>query len=212
MSLFIEALAGLLRRPDQGQSVVKHFPNFPDLQVTNSQESDTFFYRQWITPDGRRRIDFSDRCGPEYGDIHMRELSIQFVGDYGGGLIMGVQISTEPNPANTDSRVFLNAIDTDSEVLRLTHVNYTTQLGGFMSPTRGHSHPQPKPNHSNLSAKEFVSACIQELTTSGIRTQDSLPQQIDVDATAQAFVDQILNHQDFYTQPVLIPKPPQLES
>ena len=173
------------------------------------QGSESFKYKEWYSPDGKRQITVTVCGGPKYGGTYMKDIYLRAIGELSGGEMMRVQAVTEPNSDKTKYNVYFDAITENADGgWCLTHVCYFHHDNGTMHKPGSWSYPMKTGKHKDLSDEEFRKRCIAAKKAEGVYHMSEILPEIDIEATVIAFMDQIKRLD--LTKPSLISKQPSI--
>ena len=184
-------------------------PTLEHERESGWQGSESFKYKEWYSPDGKRRITITVCGGPEYDGTYMKDIHLSAMGELSGGEMMRVQAVTEPNSDKTTYNVYLDAItEKDDGSWCLTDIAYFHHDNGSMHKPFSWSYPMKRDEYESLSDEEFKERCIASMKAEGIYHMSEIFPEIDIEATVVSFMDQI-KRLDF-SKPILVPKQPSI--
>jgi len=200
MTLLIEGAKKLLARKNRHALV----PTFEFQGESGWQDSESNWYREWCSPDGKHRI-FVVACGgPEYGGIFMQDIHLRVKGEMASGEMMRVQAVSSPDRPGTKYNVYLDVIDETEKMLRLSHIAYFWDNGGRASPPHAWKFIMKREEDGHLSDEEFRQLRVDDLKKSGIHHSSEVLPEINIKATVDAFLEQIRKHD--FSKLQLVPK------
>lgn len=204
MSFLIERVRRLLGKDNEKALATSVEPE----SESGWQGSESFKYKEWYSPDGKRRITVTICGGPEYEGTYMKDIYLNAIGEISGGEMMRVQAVAKPNSQETEYNVYLDAITEKEDGWCLTDIAYFSHDNGTMHVPFSWSRPMKRGKYENLSDEEFRELCIREMRAEGIYHMSEILPEIDIKATVVAFKNQI-QKLDF-SKPILIPKQPSI--
>ncbi len=168
------------------------------------QGSESFKYKEWNSPDGKRTVITTICGGDEYGGTFMKDIRLIAKNEEGSfGEMMRVQVVTEPNSEETKYNVYLDAItEKGNGDYFLTDIAYFHEDNGVMHKPFSWSYPTQTEEGENFSEQ------IAEARAAGIHHMSEILPEIDIEATVVSFINQI-DRLDF-SKPILVPKQPPL--
>lgn len=173
-----------------------------------NQDSEGSRYREWSSPDGKRKIIYTVCSGPRYEGRVMEDVHLLVIGGTGTAEMMRVQVTQNPD-SEPEYNVYLDAIQERDGFWVLAGIDYfqsndgiRKEVSGWSRFIRGHKYPY-------LSEEEFKQLAIAELKREGVFDISEIPEEIDTKATVEAFMAKVLNGD--FSRPELISKQKQLE-
>lgn len=200
MSFFIERARQLLHK----DTVKVITPTLEHEGDPGWQGTESYKYKEWVSPDGRNSIFVLICGGPEYVGTYIKDISLSATGELSGGELMRVQAVTKQNSQEIEYNVYLDAITEKDTSWCITHINYFFHDNGAMHTPHSWAYPMKTSTYKNLSDQQFRKLCIAEKRAAGIHHMSEIPPEIDIEKTVATFMDQI-RRLDF-SKPKLIPK------
>lgn len=180
----------------------------PDTQEPPVNDS-VYEAREWETPDKSRRLTTLVRRGPKYGNFQIKEVMLQIKVGQSYLDLMHVEAISEVSGGGITYKVKVQAIDDrlfwdPQKAFALQHLCYGTDQAGkiqdmgiWTSPIdRGHT------DEFGTAKKERLRTLCEEGEFVFV---SQLPPIIDVQATVEAFMQQV-KAQDFSRPPLILPK------
>jgi hypothetical protein len=183
MSAFVEQVDQIFHHSDEEIDVI-----LQNGEVTDWKGSKKFKRKEWMSPDGRKKITVSLCGGPEYAGTYMRDVHLYaLVGEVSFAKLMGVKAITRIDSPVINYNVYLDAMAKYSEVMILdegeqdgwclANIAYRTADNGLMTPVSALLFPDQ--------------AYLSGMRTKGFYTLNEMPGDIDVEATVVSFMNQI---------------------